>query len=156
MVTPAQRHKVNRDPIADPHIMLLEFWEDGEETVIRAAVNNESVVHNGETYVPTNINLTLPSKENEEVSARLTASNSERLMGRAIDRAARRINVRMLMIDVAIPDVAIVDTLNLMVADSVQVSGILLNMTLGPRASLQEPVPVRRTTRNSFPGTWRP
>ena len=155
-ITPSQRHKLNRDPVSQPHVILLEFSEDGQDVVIRAAVNNEDIVHQGELYVATNISVVLPSAESEDVSATLIASNQERILGRAIDRAKRRITVRMMMIDVSLPDIAIMDTQDLMVAESATVNGAIISLSLGPRASMQEPVPTRRTTRNSFPGVWAP
>lgn len=154
MVTAAQRHKLNRDPVVDPHIILLEFSEDGQGVIIRAAINTEDVVHNGETYTAAAIKATLPSAQNKEVTASLSASNTERILGRAIDAAKKRINVRIILIDYALPDVAVIDTQDLLVATSSSVSGVSVEMQLGPRSTLQEPVPARRTTRSTFPGVW--
>lgn len=156
MVTAAQRHKVNSDPIADPHIVLLEFNEDGQTAIIRAAINTEDVVHNGETYTASGISIKLPSEQNNQVTATLSAANVDGILGRAIDNAKLRINVRVILIDSSIPDTAIIDTLDLLVAQSSTIAGDMIDMRLGPRATMQEPVPSRRTTRNSFPGVWAP
>ncbi len=81
-------------------------------------------------------------------------SNIDRVLGRIIDAARQRINVRILFVDTAEPDVAIVDTKNLIVIQSVSGNSVRLTATLGPRVSLQEPVPFQKTTRNFFPGVW--
>lgn len=156
MVSVGQRHRVNLDPIASPHIVLLEFREDGQDVIIRAAVNTEDVEYKGETYVAAGINVRLPSAQNDEAAASLSASNSDRRLGRAVDNAKQRINVRIMLIDVGVPDVPIIDTLDLLVANASSLTGEKVELMLGTRATMQEPVPIRRTTRNSFPGVWTP
>lgn len=154
VVTFAQRHKLNRDPVADPHIVLLEFQEDGQAAIERAAINTEDVVWNGETYHRSAINITLPNSGDGETRAQLVASNIDRIISRAMNAATQRINVRIILIDFTAPDLPLVDTKNLLVIPSASGGAVEVTADLGPRASLQEPVPFRRTTKQDFPGVW--
>tara|TARA_R110000851_G_C13102466_1_gene568879 strand:- start:15090 stop:15566 length:477 start_codon:yes stop_codon:yes gene_type:complete len=152
--TTAQRHKLNRDPVADPHLILLEFQEDGKSFVHRAAINTEDVEWNGETYSRAAISVQLPQTADGETSAQLVASNIDRILGRAINAATQRINVRLILIDFAAPDAAIIDTRNLLVIPSASGSATQVTAQLAPRASLLEPVPSKQTTKAEFPGIW--
>lgn len=151
--TEAQRHKLNRDPISDPHIILLEFKEDGQSAVQRAAINSEDVTWGGEVYYRSSIDIQLPNTGSDQTSAKMTAPNIDRLLSRAIDAATQRINVRMILIDTA-TEVAIIDTKNLLVIPSATGSGSEVSADLGPRASLLEPVPFQKTTKDGFPAIW--
>lgn len=152
--TEAQRHKLNRDPIKDPHIVLLEFQEDGQASVHRAAINTEDIVWNGETYYRSSIDIQLPASGEDEARAQLVASNVDRILSRALDAATQRINVRMILIDAAAPDTPLIDTANLMVIPSGSGNAAEISVDLGPRAGLLEPVPFQRTTKQAFPGIW--
>lgn len=153
-VTDAQRHKADRDPVRDPHILLLEFWEDGGGTVERAAVNNEDVTFESNTFYRSGIEVHVPSSGENDQSASLSVSNVDRVIGRAIDRARNRINCRLIMVDVSDLSTAIIDTKNLMVIPSSSGDTVRITATLGPRAEQNEPVPFQRTTRALFPGVW--
>jgi len=150
----AQRHKLNRDPIRDPHIVLLEFQEDGQTSIHRAAINTEDVTWNGEVYYRSSIDIQLPKTGGDETRASMTASNVDRLLSRALDSATQRINVRMILIDYAAPDMPIIDTKNLLVIPSATGTANDVTADLGPRASLLEPVPFQKTTKQGFPGIW--
>lgn len=154
VVSDAQRHKVNRDPIRDPHIVLLEFQEDGQAAVNRAAINTEDVIFQGEVFDRAQVDVILPETGGDDTSASLVASNVDRILSRVLDAATQRINCRIILVDVSVPDVAIIDTRNLLVLSSASATSEEVNARLGPRASLQEPVPNRRTTRQQFPGVW--
>lgn len=154
-VTDAQRHKLNRDPITDPHIILIEFQEDGESAVERAALNNENIVWNGETYYRSDIEVQTPSTSDGEISAQLVASNVDRYLSRALDSATQRINVRIILIDTAAPDEPIIDTKNLLVMPSASANDEgSVSAQLAARVGLLEPVPFKRTTKAAFPGVW--
>lgn len=152
--TPAQRHKLNRDPVVDPHIILLEFQEDGKSFVHRAAINTEDVTFEGNVFSRAAISVELPQTADGETSAQLVASNIDRVFGRAINSATQRINVRLILIDAALPDAAIIDTKNLLIMPSASGSATQVSAALAPRASLLEPVPSKQTTKADFPGIW--
>lgn len=153
-ISNAQRLKLNRDPISDAHIILLEFREDGRSTVHRAAINNEDIIHAGNTYVATDILISLPNSGDRDASVRLDMSNLSRVIGAAINRARNRIGCRIILIDVAVPDVALMDTKNLFILNQASGDSVRISSDLGPRASLQEPVPFRRTSRKFYPGVF--
>lgn len=154
-VTDAQRHKLNRDPIVDPHVILIEFQEDGQSAVERAALNNENIIWNGETYYRSDIEAQTPPTGDGDISSQLVASNVDRAISRALDRAQERINVRLILIDTAAPDTPIIDTLNLMVMPTASAADEgTVSAQLAARAGLQEPVPFKMTTRAEFPGIW--
>ena len=154
-VTDTQRHKLNRDPGSEPHVILLEFQEDGQSAVERAALNNEDVTYEGNVFSRSDIEVALPSTGDGEISAQLVSSNIDRYISRALDRATQRINVRIILIDTSAPTVAIIDTLNLMVMPAASASEDgSISAQLSARAGLLEPVPFQRTTKAHFPGVW--
>lgn len=154
-VTDAQRHKLNRDPVADPHVILLEFQEDGHEAIERAALNNEDIIWGGNTYYRSDIEVQTPSTGDGEISAQLVASNVDRYLSRALDSATQRINVRIILIDTVNPDQPIIDTKNLLVMPTAAADDEgSVSAQLAARVGLLEPVPFRRTTKVQFPGVW--
>lgn len=153
-VTVIQRDKLNRDPITDPHVILLEFQEDGRSTVHRAAINNEDITHNSNTYVATDISIALPGSSDGDGSVHMEMSNISRIIGVAILQAKRRIGCRIKLIDTSEPDVALLDTKNLFVLSQANGDSVRITADLGPRATVQEPVPFRRTSRAFYPGLF--
>lgn len=153
-VTAAQRAKLNRDPISDAHIILLEFQEDSRAVVHRAAINNEDVSHVGNVYVATDISIKLPTSGDRDAAVRLDMSNISRIVGAAVNRARNRVGCRIKMIDISNPDVALIDTKNLFILGTVSGNSVRISADLGPRATMHEPVPFRRTSRAFFPGVF--
>lgn len=156
MPTPStsQRHKLNRDPVSDPHIILLEFQEDGKSMVHRAAINTEDVTWEGEVYTRAAISVELPETRDGETRAQVVMSNVERIFSRAMNAATQRINVRLILIDFGAPAVPLIDTMNLLVIPSASGNSTRITGQLSPRATLLEPVPHRQTTKQDFPGVW--
>lgn len=152
--TDSQRHKLNRDPVSDPHVVLLEFQEDGQSTVHRAAINTEDVEWNGEVYYRAAISIELPTTADGETRAQIVASNIDRILSRALNAATQRINVRIILIDVSAPGIPLIDTRNLMVVPQASGNAETITGQIGPRASLLEPVPFKQTTKAEFPGIW--
>lgn len=151
--TAGQRHKLNRDPVTDPHIVLLEFREDGQTAIERAAVNTEDVTHLGNVYTRAAIDVRFPQTADGDTAAQLVMSNIDRVIGRALSAATQRIRVRLILIDVSAPDIAIIDTSDLMAIMSASGNSLEISATLGPRASFDEPLN-QRTTRAFFPGVF--
>lgn len=157
MPTPSasQRHELNRDPVASPHIILLEFQEDGKDLVHRAAINTEDVEWQGDTYTRAAISIELPNTADGETRAKGTISNVDRFFSRAVDSARRRINCRLILINAGVPDsVALIDTKNLLVIPTASGRSDSISFELAPRAGLLEPVPHKQTTKPDFPGVW--
>ena len=150
----SQRHKLNRDPIRDPHIILLEFQEDGRSLVHRAAINTEDVEWRDETYFRAAIQVELPETRDGETRAQIVMSNIERIFSRAMNAATQRINCRLILIDIGAPELPLIDTMNLLVIPSASGTSTSITGQLAPRASLLEPVPHRQTTKQDFPGVW--
>ena len=152
--TVAQRHKLNRDPIADPQIILLEFQEDGNSNVQRAVINTEDVTWQGNVYYKASIDITFPNSGGGGVRAQMTASNVNRVLGRALNAATQRINVRLIQVDLTNPDEPMLDSKNLLIIPSASGKAATVTAELAPRASLQEPVPFKRTTKQDYPGVF--
>lgn len=154
-VSSATRHTLNRDPIVDAHVILLEFQEDGATDVLRVAVNNEDVVFDGQTYTRSAIQVHPPSSGGDDPTASLSVSNVDREVGKVLDACRKRINVRLMVVDTGnLTADPIIDTRNLMVIPSASGDTVQVTAQLGPRADQQEPVPFQRTTRQMFPGVW--
>lgn len=149
----AARHKLNLDPIEDAHVILIEVQEDGAVAVHRAAINTDDVVSNGETYVASEIIITLPSSSDEEVGVSVSMSNITREISRAVARARNRIGIRMMLIDTADPDTYLKDTGNMLILTNVSGNETVTG-DLAPRASVLEPWPPMRTRKQFFPGQW--
>lgn len=156
MPTPStsQRHELNRDPVRSPHIILLEFQEDGKALVHRAAINTEDVIWQGNTYTRAAIQIELPETRDGETRARGTISNVDRFFSRAMDSARQRINCRLILINIDAPEVALIDTMNLLVIPNASGRSDSISYELAPRAGLLEPVPSKQTTKQDFPGIW--
>jgi hypothetical protein len=154
IVTSQQRAKANRDPITDPHIVLLEFWEEGRSLIHRAAINNEDVVHLENTYQWADITISLPGSSDKASTPSLEMSNLTRIPGAAINQARGLIICRMILVDIANPDVALLDTKNMFVITQASGDSVRISADLGPRADLQEPVPFKKTSRVFFPGVY--
>jgi hypothetical protein len=154
MVTTTQRHKLNRDPISDAHIILLEFQEDGESTIHRAAVNNEDVISNGNTYTGFAISISLPGSSDADQNVTIEASNITRDLGRAFANAKRQVGCRIMLVDSSAPNTAILDTGNSLLIRDVTITGSTISASLGSRAPLDEPYPWRRTNKIFFPGLF--
>lgn len=150
----AARHKFNRDPIVDPIVFLLEFNEDGSSDYVRLAANNEDVIFEGNTFTRCAIQVTPPSSGNGDATASLEISNVDRVVGRALDAASRRINCRMIVVDTSDTSQALIDTKNLMVIPSASGDTTRITAQLGARAEQLEPIPFKRTTQSEFPGLW--
>lgn len=155
MTTAAQRHKLNRRPIRDPYIALVEVTDEVMGTVHRAAANNEDIVSNGETFVRSDISVVFPKSGDEETSASLEMSNVSRIAGRAVEAAIGRIGVRLMLVDASDPDTIVkVDTLNLLVAEELTVTSETVSASLSPRAKLNEQYPPRTIDESGFPGAY--
>lgn len=157
MPTPSNdhRHTLNRRPLVSPHIILLEFQEDGKSLVHRAAINTENVVWQGETYSRAAIQIELPETRDGETRARGTISNVDRFFSRAMDSARQRVNCRLLLINAdALDAPPLIDTMNLLVIPNASGRSDSVSFELAPRAGLLEPVPFKQTTKQDFPGIW--
>lgn len=153
-ITTAQRHKVNLDPITDAHVLLLEFQEDGYSTVQRAAINNDDIVSNGNTFTATDISISLPGAGDAEPTVQMEMDNIDREIGKAVNRAKARIGCRIMLVDSSAPNTALIDTSNLLVIKSANGDSEKISAELGARATLQEPWPPQRTRKQFFPGQW--
>lgn len=152
-VTDAQRHKLNRDPIRDPMLILLSFQEDKTDDVHRAAINNEDITRNGDVYSQANIGFQLPNSSSQELSIKLSMSNVSRLIGTKLNRARSMIGCNIVFVDASDLDgVPMIDTKNLLVISAAQGNTTKVSVTLGPRVSLHEPVPGKTTSKQLYPG----
>lgn len=153
MVSASVRHALNRDPVSEPLLVLLEFAEDGGGDVHRMAVNNEDVVSNGETFSAVAAEVTLPGAGDQSPGVSITISNIDRTLGAAVFRARRRVGVRVRLVAADDPDTAIIDTRDMMVLASASGDSISISGDLAPRGAALEPVSAR-VTRQFFPGLY--
>lgn len=154
MATAAQRHKINRDPVSDPHILLTEIEEEHSGSPLRLAVNNEAVTSNSEEYSPAGIEFSIPGQGEEPSPPRATISNVNRAAGRAILLSRDMIMVRFMVIDVTAPDTSIIDTLDQFVITASSITAEDVSVTLGSAVDWQMPYPLMRATQANFPGAW--
>lgn len=154
LASDAVRHRLNLSPQGDPVICLIEFWEDGASTRIRAAVNSEDYSWGGEVYTRSQVSVLLPGSGDAQAAAALEVSNINRLPGRLALSARRRINVRIIVINTENDALALMDTETHFYARSSEISAEKVVMDMGSRLSLTEPVQARAVTRSEFPALW--
>ena len=153
VATTQQRHRVNLHPQSDPEICLIEFWEDGSDYIVRAAVNSEDYVWQGETYTRSQIDVLLPNSGDKSSTASLEASNVNRAPGQLVLTAERRVNVRMIAVNTYLEQ-ALIDTKTNFYARSKTVEAQTVTMDLASKLDLQEPVNQRSVNRSEFPGAY--
>ena len=153
IATSEQRHRVNLSPQSDPDICLIEFWEVGSDYVIRAAVNSEDYVWNGETYTRSQIDVLLPKSGDQTSTAGLEASNVNRSPGQLALSAERRLNIRMIAVNTVLEQ-ALIDTKTNFYAKSKAVTAQAVKFDLASKLSFQEPVNARAVTRSEMPGAY--
>jgi|CXWL01.1.fsa_nt_gi hypothetical protein len=155
MPTAAQLFAAGRDPVADAWLMLVELQEEhsGSE-ILRVARNNADVMHNGNVFYKSSFEIRLPGASDEEPRAGLQASNVTRAAGRRLMLARHPIRVRLIVIDAAAPDAAVIDTNDLLKVGRWSADGMLVDLELKARASHAEPLPFQRTSRHLYPAVW--
>lgn len=154
VLTAAQIHKLNTDPISDAHILLVEIEEEHTGTVLRYARNNEDVVSNGETYEAATIEFSLPGYGEEIRPVSMTVSNVNRAPGRALVLSSERIMVRLMVIDYASPDTYLEDTQDLLAIVDADIDQQTVEARLISVIDWQSPVPFFKTTQGMFPGLF--
>lgn len=153
VATPQQRHRVNLSPQSDPEICLIEFWEDGSLDRLRAAVNSEDYVWEGETYTRSQIDVLLPRSGDESSTAGLEASNVNRAPGQLVLRAERRLNVRIIAVNTVLEQ-ALIDTKTNFYARSKGVNAETVSMELASKLDFEEPVNSSAVKRSEHPGAY--
>lgn len=159
-LTTAQIHKLNRDPVSDPHLLLIEIEELHSGFVHRHCRNNEAVlsrVSDGSTqysYEPATIEFSRIGHGEEIRGVSITVSNVDRNAGRALILSSEPVMVRMIVIDYASPDTALEDTLDLLGVASADISPQAIEARLESNLDFQLPWPPFRTTAQLFPGLF--
>lgn len=140
---------------ADPHIILLEFWEEGFSSErVRVAMNNEDVTHDSNTYSQSGIEFTPPKSDDQGGARSLRISNADRVIGRSVLHSAGKIRCRFMLVDRADHDTLIWDTSDLLVIYSAQVNQVSVSGDIGMKADPQMPYPATRTPKKFFPGIY--
>lgn len=147
-------HKMNRDPVTDPYLLLVEAEEMHTGIVHRFVVDNTPLTSRGEVFEPLAIEFTLPAKGEEQQPVTATVSNVDREAGRVVLSASSRVMVRLIVIDATAPDVYLIDTLDMFFAAEAPITFEDVDLTLAPVIDWQSPVPFYKTTQNLFPGVW--
>jgi hypothetical protein len=153
-LTTAQAAKAAYDPVDDPHIVLLEITEDHVSGALRLARDNTDWTHGGNLYTRSAFEIVLPPAAGEEPEVRIEASNVLRLPGRALLLSRFTLRVRIIVIDTAAPEVALIDTGSLFKVGGWSVDADTVSIQLKAAVSWQEPYPFRRTDRVNFPAAW--
>lgn len=159
-LTAAQIEKLNRDPITDPYLLLVEIEELNTGTVHRYVNNNEditSTVSDGstsETWTAATIAFSLPGSGEEIRDVSLTVSNIDRAAGRALILSSDMIMVRLIVIDYASPNAALIDTYDLMHIGTGDVDAETVEVKLISSIDFNLPWPPGRMTEQLFPGVY--
>lgn len=149
-LTAEQMWRDNRDPHADPTLLLIEMWEDHHATIHRYAACRDAVVSRGETYEAASIGFRRVGYGRRLGSTRITVSNINRRPGQAVIRARGDIYIRMIVINHATPDDYEEDTQDLFKLGSTNVGPETVEGTLVPAIDMGTPVPFKPTTAEEF------
>ena len=153
-LTAEQMWRDNLDPIPSPLVLLVELWEVHAGMVHRYARCPDEVVSNGQTYDPASIGFTRIAYGNTLKGTSMTVSNINRKPGRAVIASREDIYVRMLVIDLAVPDDIEEDTLDLMKLGQAKIGPEKVEGTLVPACDMGVPVPWYITTAADFPALY--
>lgn len=154
MPTQEQIYNQGNEFISEPELLLLQFWEEGSTVVHYAALNTENITHDGNEYVASSFELTLPDEGAEQGNVNLTIPNVERIAGRTVLSAVNKIQCRMILVDGSDHEVVISDTKNMLVLSSVTADQRSVSGTLIAKADVLLPDPLRGTSASFFPGLW--
>lgn len=163
MPSTVQNYQQGSETITEPNLLLLEFWQEFDTTKHRAVMNNEDVVFDGETYVRSAMEITLPNDGDVQQTTSITFSNVDRILGRFALNAVGKIICRMIIVDgydyTIVSDVrnyatALMDTQNMMTVSKIDVNVLTISGDLTPKLDLQTPYPVNKTNANAFPGIF--
>lgn len=126
---------------AQPELLLFEFWEESTSTKERAVLNNENIIHNGETYYAASIDFTPPKAGENAGNASISISNVDRVIGKLINQAKRLIRVRMFVVSRDDFDEIEIDTGDLYMLTDIQVNEktVSASITLRPDTLLESP-----------------
>lgn len=138
----------------DPDIVLMEFWEQGKSNRHRAAHNNENVVSNGEEYIASSINVTLPNASDQIQEANISISNISRIPGKAVLSAKQQLQVRLMNSSGLDRDNFLQDTLDMLVIRDVTITPISVGGTISSKADPLIAYPFSRTGYKAMPGIW--
>ena len=162
MTHPAYRQSTETNTA--PDLLLLEFHERGSDQVVdRAVLNNEDVVFEDNTFVRAQFECHIPGEGDVFSSPTLAFSNVSRIPGRAVLAATDRIVGRMIHVDgtdftivggVRNYHNSLMDTKNMLVISDATVDHLTVSGSLGPAMSEQMPYPVRKATKQAFPGLY--
>jgi hypothetical protein len=157
MPTAAINHGDGVEAQADPHLILLEFWQEGYSADrVRVAMNNEDVTHDGKTYTKSAIQFTPPKSDDKGGSRSLNISNVDRILGKKVLHSSGKIRCRFILVSRADHDVAVWDTSDLLVIYSSQVNRVFVSGDFGMKPDPQMPYPPTRTPKRFFPGVYLP
>lgn len=152
MVSSVELHRANNGTITSAYLLLVEFWELGDEATKQyAVINNEDVVSNGVTYYKSGISVNSPSSKQGK-SINISVSNINRAMGRAVLSTKQPIVCRVMEINMADPDVILKDTHDLFMLSGATVTAETVAGDLAVRWSNQEPFPNEGISDLFFPG----
>ena len=154
VLTSAQVHAINRDPVTDPHVILVEFEERGAGAVHRYCSDNQDIISNGETFEAATIGFSRIGYGEEVRGVALTVSNINRAPGRAVLNSREVIMSRIMTIDTADPDTYLEDSLDLLELGSASINSVVVEGQLASVIDWNLPVPFYRTTKGDFPGLW--
>lgn len=159
-LTAAQIHKFNRDPLADPVLLLVEIEELHSGSILRFARNNENVTSTvgdgstSETWTAAAIEFARTGYGEEIKGVSISVSNVTRAAGRALILSSEPIRVRLIPIDYAAPNVALEDTLDLLYIASGMISPERVEAKLESVIDWSVPWPPYRITKVLFPGVF--
>ena len=154
VVSAGDIHNMNRDPISEPYLLLVELEEHNSGILNRWCVNNEPVVSNGNTYEPAAIEFSIPASGEEQTGVKAVVSNVDRTVGKALLAARKRVSVRLMVINIVVFDDYLIDTLDMFFISEAQFDAQELDATISSVIDWFTPVPFEKTTENLFPGVW--
>lgn len=160
VLTTAQIHKQNLDPVTDPQLLLVEIEELHSGVVhryVRDVDDLESSVSDGvttETWTAASIEFSWTGHGEEIRDVNITVSNVYRDAGRALILSSEPIMVRLIVIDYASPNTAMADTLDLLFIGEATIGPETVEGKLTSTILWDSAYPFYRATKMLLPGIY--
>lgn len=147
------RSAVFQERIPEAYVALVTIEHPAIDPPIRATTNSSNLISNGETFLASRINLSLPTDKADGQNAQITVANVDRRIGLAAELMVTPAQVTFQVVNAEDPDTVEIDypplRLTSITANAMSVSGEL-TVPLNP----QNAYPRTRATKTLTPAIY--
>lgn len=153
-ISTTAREAINASETAQVFLVILEISHVDLRDPIRVVNNNENIVSNGDTYLATAFDFTLPAQEDGKVSnSTLTIGNVDRVIVQALRSISSPPDVSVSVILASDPDVIEAGPFDFVLTDT-SYNRQTVNGTLNYQIYMRDNISVIRYKNTTFPGLF--